>query len=105
MQIMDIPFVFDTVGAARALLGSGPEVQTLADRMSATWVQFARTGDPNNSKIPDWPAYDTRRKATMIWNDEVKVVDNPYGEEKAAIAANVGAAPVGGGRRAGGPGL
>ena len=75
-----------------------------ADRMAAAWVQFAKTGNPNNSKIPNWPAYDARRKATMVWNNEVRVVDDPFGEEKAAIAANTGAAPAGGGRRGGGPG-
>jgi para-nitrobenzyl esterase len=104
MHTMDIAFAFDNVGAARTLLGSGPEVQALSDQMSAAWVQFAKTGNPNNSKIPAWPAYDARQKATMVWNNEVRVVDNPFGEEKAAIAANTGAAPAGGARRGGGPG-
>jgi para-nitrobenzyl esterase len=104
MHTMDIPFVFDTVGAARALVGSAPDVQALADRMSTAWVQFAKTGNPNHSKIPTWPVYDGTRKATMVWNREVRVIDNPFGEEKAAIAANTAPAPAGGGRRGGSPG-
>ena len=85
---------FDNVEAARTLLGPGPEPQALADRMSATWVQFAKTGNPNNAKIPNWPAFDAARKATMVWNNEVKVVDNPYGEEKAVLAAVAGRVPA-----------
>jgi len=87
MHTMDIPFAFDNVETARTLLGPGQDVQRLADQMAASWVQFAKTGNPNNPKIPTWPAFDTRRKATMVWNTEVRVVDNPFGEEKAAIAA------------------
>jgi len=87
----------DTQAERKAAQGRAPvyryyfqrysDVQALADTMSASWVQFAKTGNPNNPKIPNWPAFDGRRKATMIWNDEVKVVDDPYGEEKAVIAA------------------
>jgi len=31
--------------------------------MSATWIAFARTWNPNNASIPRWPTYDlaTRR--------------------------------------------
>jgi para-nitrobenzyl esterase len=86
MHTMDIAFAFDNVASARTLLGDGPEVQALADKMSASWVQFAKTGNPNHSKIPAWPAFDAARRATMVWNNEVRIVDNPYGEEKAAIA-------------------
>jgi para-nitrobenzyl esterase len=87
MHTMDIPFAFDNVALARPLLGDGPDVQTLADRMSASWAAFARTGNPNNPKVPNWPAFDAARKATMILNTETRVENDPYREEKAVIAA------------------
>ena len=87
MHTMDIPFAFNTVETARPLLGAGADVQALADRMSASWAAFARTGNPNNATIPDWPAFDASRRATMIFNTETRVENDPYREEKAVIAA------------------
>lgn len=102
MHTMDIPFAFDNTAIARSLLGNGADVQPLSDRMAASWVAFARTGNPNNPKVPNWPKFDAATKATMIFNSETRLANNPYGEEKAAIAAVRGrVAPAGG--RGGGP--
>jgi para-nitrobenzyl esterase len=92
MHTMDIPFVFETVDVAAPLLGAGDDVQPLADRMSASWVAFARTGDPNNSLLPAWRPFDETTKATMVFNRETRAVDDPYGAEMAAIAAARGGA-------------
>ena len=73
---IDIPFVFDTLhvigGAHRK-----PRDQALADRVSRTWATFARNGDPGNEAIPAWPAYAAGRRATMLFDDECRVVDDP----------------------------
>ena len=87
MHTMDIPFAFDTVNAASTLLGTGPDVQALADQMSASWVAFARTGNPNNDRIPAWPTHTPDQRATMVWNTDVRVVNDPYREEKDVVAA------------------
>ena len=87
MHTMELPFVFDNVEIAKVEVGSGADVQPLADKLSATWVAFAKTGNPNNKTIPHWPAYDLKQRATMILNNECKVVNDPYREEKDAIAA------------------
>ena len=87
MHTMDIAFVFENVEVATPLLSAEPEVQQLADQMSASWVAFARTGDPNNSLIPTWNPFDERAKATMVFNTDTRQVNDPYGAEKAAIAA------------------
>ena len=65
----------------------------MSDRLSATWVAFATTGDPNNSLIPHWPAYDARRRATMVFNTEMKVVDDYRGDFVRMIADAVPATP------------
>jgi para-nitrobenzyl esterase len=87
MHTMDVPFVFYNHEVAQSELGSGPDVLPLAEKMSTTMVAFAKTGNPDNAMIPHWPAYNAAQKSTLVWNNDVKVVNNPYGEEKAAVAA------------------
>ena len=86
MHTMDIPFVFDNVAVAKTEIGSGADLQPLSDKMSAAYVAFARTGNPNHKGIPNWPAYTPSQRATMVWNVECKVVNDPYREEKDSIA-------------------
>jgi para-nitrobenzyl esterase len=79
---LEIPFVFDNVDAATSMTGSGEDRQALADKMSAAWVAFARTGNPNHQGLPNWTAFDTTGRATMIFNNDCKVVNDPHGEEQ-----------------------
>jgi para-nitrobenzyl esterase len=79
---LEIPFVFDDVDAAQSMTGTGQDRYALADRMSKAWVAFARTGDPNHSGLPGWSAFDTNRRATMIFDAECKLVNDPHGEEQ-----------------------
>ena len=76
---VDVPFVFDTlhvIGDAHRRPGD----QVLADRVSATWATFARTGKPDNAALPAWPAYTAGSRATMILDDTCKVVADLDGE-------------------------
>jgi para-nitrobenzyl esterase len=84
---LEIPFVFDNVAGARLLVGEGPEARALAEKVSGAWVAFARTGNPNHKGLPNWPAFNTSERATMILNAESKVVNDPYGEARRALAA------------------
>ena len=74
---LDVPFLFDNVALANSLCGTGPEAQRLANQMSEAYIAFARTGNPNNAKIPHWPAYDLAHRSTMCFNVTSKVVDDP----------------------------
>jgi para-nitrobenzyl esterase len=87
MHCMEIPFVFDNLEAGKVYTGSSPAAQRIADRMSAAWVAFARTGNPGHRGIPQWPAFDGTRRATMVFGDEAKVVNDPGGEERLALKA------------------
>lgn len=87
MHCMDIPFVFDNVDAAKSVLGEGRDRYGLADRMAKAWVAFARTGNPNHQGLPTWEPFDTRRRATMMFDAECRAVDDPYRDERLAIEA------------------
>jgi para-nitrobenzyl esterase len=91
MHTMELPFVFDNVDIAKAEVGDGPERQPLADKISRAWVAFARTGNPNHKGLPKWTPYTTTQRATMVFNNECKLVNDPYREERLAIAAAQGA--------------
>jgi para-nitrobenzyl esterase len=79
---VELPFVFDNLEAGKSTTGSGEDRVALADRVSNAWVAFARTGNPNHPGLPRWPAFNARERATMIFNTECKVVDDPNGEER-----------------------
>jgi para-nitrobenzyl esterase len=59
---------------------TGPESLRLADEMASFWVAFAATGDPNNPRIPHWPAYRVPERATMVFDHATHVEDDPRGE-------------------------
>jgi len=82
---MDIPFAFDYVQISASLTGGGPDAMALADRVSDTWIAFARTGNPNNPKLPEWPQFDAKKRATMVFNNEIQVVDDPLKEQREAM--------------------
>lgn len=62
------------------LTGDGAQAQTMAGRLSAAWVAFAKTGNPNNAELAEWPAYDADSRATMIFNLDTRVENDPDGE-------------------------
>jgi para-nitrobenzyl esterase len=77
---MELPFVFDTLDLGPTqmlggLLGPTPP-QSLADTMHRAWTAFASTGDPG------WPVYDAAHRATMRFDVEPVVVDDPRAFER-----------------------
>jgi para-nitrobenzyl esterase len=82
---IEIPFAFDNVKIAASLTGGGADAMALADRVSDTWIAFARTGDPNTRKLPAWPKYDAANRQTMVINNESRVVNDPIREQRIAM--------------------
>jgi para-nitrobenzyl esterase len=87
MHGMELPFVFDHVNDISFMTGDHPDRQALADRMSRAWVSFARTGNPSHSGLPTWPAFNPSTRATMIFDRDCRVMNDPWGEERRAMAA------------------
>jgi len=84
---LDLAFVFDNVGKSVAMVGTGAEAQGLADQMSAAWIAFARTGNPNTKAGPAWPAFTAGERATMVFNSQSRVVNDFRGDERALLAS------------------
>jgi len=84
---LEIPFIFDNVDVGESMTGSGQDRYALEDKMSSAWVAFARNGNPNHKGVPNWPAYDTGRRATMFFDNECKVVIDPRREARLALTS------------------
>jgi len=82
---MEIPFAFDNVRISERMTGGGAEAMALADKVSDAWIAFARSGDPNAPKLPHWPAYEAKDRATMVINNVSKVVNDPLREQRIAM--------------------
>jgi para-nitrobenzyl esterase len=87
MHGMELPFVFDHPDRIGFLTGTGQDRYALASNMSAAWVAFARTGNPNHGGIPRWDAWTPSRWATMVFDTPITAVDDPWGDERRAMAA------------------
>ena len=79
---VEIPFVFDNTDIPKVMTTGGPEVKALAAKTSEAWIQFARSGNPNHKGLPNWPAYTTGERATMVFDNACKLVNDPGSEER-----------------------
>jgi para-nitrobenzyl esterase len=58
----------------------GNDMLRVADQLSSCWVAFARTGNPNNPRIPPWPVFDAATRATMVFSTPTQMQNDPRGE-------------------------
>ena len=73
LHCMELPFVFDTVSLANKMTGGSEEAHELASKMSQSWINFAKTGNPNHSGIPEWPVYKPENTATFHFDVKCQV--------------------------------
>jgi para-nitrobenzyl esterase len=83
---LDIPLAFDNLVTGSSMIGTGPEARAMAETMSEVWIAFARTGNPHTARLPRWPTYDLKRRATMVFDNASRVVDDPRGDERRLFA-------------------
>ena len=83
---LDIPLVFDNAAYGASMVGRSPGAQRMADLMSEAWIAFARTGQPDTLHLPPWPRFELERRATMLFDLDPQVVDDPRGAERRLFA-------------------
>ncbi|ROR22819.1 para-nitrobenzyl esterase [Comamonas sp. BIGb0124] len=71
---VDIPFAFGTVDKARAMTGPGAAAFETSMNMMAAFVAFARTGRPDNDRMPAWRPYTASSRTTMLIDAECRAV-------------------------------
>jgi para-nitrobenzyl esterase len=86
MHTMDIPLVFDNIAQPGSFTGADAAAQKVADRMSDAFIAFARGGDPNHNGLPQWRPYDLSTRATMLFDVDCKLADDPRGGERRLFA-------------------
>lgn len=80
---IEIPFVFDIFDASPISYLAGPDAPVdLAKAMQSAWVAFARTGDPAVPVLPAWPAYESSRRETMLFDTECELASDPSAPER-----------------------
>lgn len=83
---LEIPFVLANVDEGKSMTGTAQDRYALQDKMSGAWAAFARSGNPNHKGLPNWPAFKTDTRTTMVFDNECRVVNDPHGEERVALA-------------------
>ena len=77
---LDVPVVFGNYHGWISDLGIDTNNPPLALTavMQDAWAAFARTGNPNHSGLPAWPAYEPSQRATMRFAEHSELVENPF---------------------------
>jgi para-nitrobenzyl esterase len=83
---LDIPLVFANTAKPEAQTGDGEGAREVAAAMSDALLRFARTGDPSGGSTGGWPRYDLGKRATMIFDVESRVENDPRKAERELFA-------------------
>jgi para-nitrobenzyl esterase len=74
---MDIPLVFGTLAAKGSQTGTAADARAASAAMQDRFVAFARTGEPNPAGTPRWPRYDLATRATMVFDAQSHIENDP----------------------------
>ncbi|MFB0875746.1 carboxylesterase/lipase family protein [Sphingobium sp. sgz301303] len=80
----ELAFVFDNTALCDQGTGNTPEAQKLARTMATAWANFARTGNPSQPGLA-WTSTNATRCATMIFDNQCRMVDDPEGAARRII--------------------
>ncbi len=76
VHCMEIPFVFNNIARCEEMTGGEKSAYVLADKMSQSWINFAKTGNPNHAGLPKWETYSADKGATMFFDNDCVIKHN-----------------------------
>jgi para-nitrobenzyl esterase len=82
----EIAFTFDNAEICDHYSAGSPAAFALSKQISTAWVNFARTGNPNHTGLPHWPAYSSNNRATMYFDTSCEVRNDAEGKGLGLIA-------------------
>jgi para-nitrobenzyl esterase len=63
-----------------AILGSGStDASGMCNALASALIAFAKTGNPNNSQIPQWPRFDASQRSTLVFDRNTRIERDPHG--------------------------
>jgi para-nitrobenzyl esterase len=83
---MDIALAFGTLAAPGSYAGAGPAAQRLSRQVMGAFAALARTGRPAAPGLPSWVPYTLPRRATMLFDAQSRVVNDPRRWERELFA-------------------
>lgn len=83
---MDIALAFGTLAAPGSYAGNGPTARLLSRQMMAAFAALARTGRPAAPGLPAWSPYMLPDRATMLFDAESRMADDPRRWERELFA-------------------
>lgn len=87
MHALETGFVFDNLQKSASMIGDVAAAQPLADKMSDAWLAFARTGNPNVSGLPPWPALAPGSVSVMRFSEVSRVEADYFAAEEEILTA------------------
>lgn len=73
----EIPYVFNTLESRRGNVAATKNDIEVANVMHQYWVNFAKTGNPNDGQLPVWPEYNPKKNELMEIQSDGKAVGKP----------------------------
>jgi para-nitrobenzyl esterase len=67
----EVPYAYDNLDFVKRCAWE-PVDRTLATTMSAYWVNFAKSGNPNSKGMPSWPAYNSKENIVMVFGEKTE---------------------------------
>jgi len=80
-----LAFAFGNIDRATGITGTGAERYPLQEEMAGAWLAFASSGNPNHRGLTTWHPYARTARATMVFDTETHLVNDPLQEERVAF--------------------
>ena len=81
----DICFWFYNTDLMLTHTGGGKRPRALSEKMAKSFLNFARTGNPNGGGLPNWKPYTAEKGETMILNDQSMLALDPDREARQSL--------------------